>query len=163
MLVVPSTSLTSVTVSSVRPPTVRTTTTRVQTGGRRWYTTTPPISKTAYIPGAHVSRAYRPSARRPTPSSRPIPRSTTIKPRLYFVQYSAISTVSLVPSTTTRPFLSKVPYLSTNSTVFRNFTTPQTFTPAADKFSAYDDVAVGAPALPDCPEFLVQSSSRDIM
>ena len=163
MLVVPSTFLTGP-VSSVRSSMVRTTTKRIQAGGHHWYTTPSPISRMAYIPGAYVSREYRPSARRPAPSSSgPVPRSTTIKPRLYFVQYSAISTVSLVPSTTTRPFLSKVPYLSTNSTVFRNFTTPQTFTPAADKFSAYDDVAVGAPALPDCPEFPVQSSSHDIM
>ena len=162
MLVVPSTSLT-VTVSSVRPPTVRTTTKRVQTGGRRWYTTTPPISRMAYIPGAHVSRAYRPSARRPTPSSRPTPRSTTIKPRLHYVQYPTRTTVSPVPSTTTRPFLSTVPYPSTNSTVFRNFTVSQTSTPAAVNFSAYDETAVGAPALPDCPEPPVQPSSHGIM
>ena len=162
MLVVPSTSLT-VTVSSVRPPTVRTTTKRVQTGGRRWYTTTPPISRMAYIPGAHVSRAYRPSARRPTPSSRPTPRSTTIKPRFHYVQYPTRTTVSPVPSTTTRPFLSTVPYPSTNSTVFRNFTVSQTSTPAAVNFSAYDEIAVGAPALPDCPEPPVQPSSHGIM
>ena len=162
MLVVPSTSLT-VTVSSVRPPTVRTTTKRVQTGGRRWYTTTPPISRMAYIPGAHVSRAYRPSARRPTPSSRPVPRSTTIKPRFHYVQYPTRTTVSPVPSTTTRPFLSTVPYPSTNSTVFRNFTVSQTSTPAAVNFSAYDEIAVGAPALPDCPEPPVQPSSHGIM
>ena len=163
MLVVPSTSLTGP-VSSVRSPMVRTTTKRIQAGGHHWYTTPSPISRMAYIPSAYVSREYRPSARRPTPSSSgPVPRSTTIKPRFHYVQYPTRTTVSPVPSTTTRPFLSTVPYPSTNSTVFRNLTVPQTSTPAAVNFSAYDEIAVGAPALPDCPEPPVQPSSHGIM